>query len=272
MRFAQRYVNSLLSTDRASGDPVPRPVTGVGWWRRYLASLFDVRAAGKPSSPMLLPSDPDLSDAGGAPTSSRRARTRMSFTPVTLEVRSVARPRLPLLVGIAAAVAAATVFAVTFNQAQSPERAGAASPPGATATPTDGAEPPPYTTATGGTAGAPPSWKGTVTFIAERDDPDVYVVTANPPTDVLDGYSLHLCASSCRPPALQGRTGSIAAWRGKHAPTEADCSDLLADPVPPSVPLRRGQTACISTGNGIGFLTLLTISPDVSAGAVVWHD
>lgn len=194
-----------------------------------------------------------------------------------------------LLIGVTSALAAIAAILFTTLDQSGPMTAGSprpvtfpppdTSPPdtawspvgGATGSP--GAPPPPVTTSTDGSSANPVFWRGTLTFVPQqRGVPGTYSLLSDPFTPVLDDDSLDLCVTSCQPPELRGAVDGLVAWQRKTNPTARQCTAQLEASAKKSIPIRRGQSACFSSEAGVGFLTLIATTPDVSANVIIWGD
>ncbi|WP_042381879.1 hypothetical protein [Streptacidiphilus melanogenes] len=311
MSFRRRYADSLLSAEsRPAPDLAPRRAPGVGWWRRYLASLFDMPAVRAPARAGALRSALENGVEGGleggvdvglqrpsrgaefragtesnrravppTPADGRRAGTRRTSFGAGKVVVSPQGPG-PWRWAVAAAMVCvlAGVLTVTLrhpgpdlSQPAPTVTVGASPSEGSTA---DASTPPateePTPSASTGAPGGRVVWRGSLTFVAQPGMSDLSVVATPATPSLADGTALSLCASSCQPPVIDGEL--VAHWAGAKPPTYSQCVTALAGrSVSTSVPVRVGQTACFATeADTIGFFTVTATSPGVSAAGVIW--
>ncbi|WP_042433843.1 hypothetical protein [Streptacidiphilus anmyonensis] len=310
MSFRRRYLDSLLSADpRTASDLASRRAPGVGWWRRYLASLLDVPAVaassqrrpafesaaqvgveGHTPDPRRTPwalfqADTENRSASPRRRGQARAVPAGTTTPrgsviASVQHASAQRPG-PWRWAVAAAVACvlAGVVTVTFRQPSGPGQSLPAPTPtvGSTASsgPTGDASAPPVTEepspsdSTGPLSGKV-VWQGTLTFAPQPGTDDLSVVAKPATPSLADGTTLTLCGSTCRPPVIDGEL--LAPWTGRKPPTFDQClTALTSGAAGSSVPVSAGRTACFATSaHTIGFFTVLTTSPAVSAKGQLW--
>jgi hypothetical protein len=277
LSFGRRYLESLLSAEpHPLADPEPRRVPGVKWWRRYLASLFDMPLASGLSRRAVLLTDPDAIAGGRAPSAPKQPpntvfRATPTRAPALRPVVAAARRRsgqpLAPLIGLAAALAVVVgTLVVQYNSPQRPSTGAPAPVPTGTVggVPTESPEPSPS-----GTTDNQAVWQGTLTFVARPGMNGAWSLVANPRISLLeDSGALVLCTSSCPSPNITGQ--AVVAWTREQPPTRGQCAAQLADMPPGSIPLRPGQMACFSVSGSFGFLTVRTAVPAVSASGIIW--
>lgn len=298
MTFTRRYLDSLLSAGlRPVAESAPRTVPRLSWWQRYVASLLDMPLAHAPTSHTAAQASPaprteTPSPTGGTPNKLLRIKPDASTSPTrvhrpnaVMEPVTASARALSWGKGMVALMAVVTVLAGlsvawqnslhTAGSSQSPPPYTFPASGGSTGLPSPGTTSP-GTVATQEPSGSPSTgpagrvlWRGTLSFITQASSNTMPVV-GTPATPLLaDGDALALCASSCESPAISGQ---LVPWAGNEPPEYGQCHAKLADvPSYGYIPVRAGQKACFVAGPGaIGYFTVLTASPAVTATGVIW--